>query len=160
MLGKGHTAIRKNKKGKNKNKNASLNNLVEVRNSEGSAAKAPCLSVLSSDEPAKHGRLSDGSFIQNASNDNLFGDVTFALNMRLSSSANLSSEEGIDAQSVEDYVVGCNGGICHTGSEHQQSSNSLIEDETIPSRVEIVNVNMENNLTSHLVPVQEPHKYN
>ncbi|KAG8653680.1 uncharacterized protein LOC110614705 isoform X7 [Manihot esculenta] len=156
VLGKGRTAIRKNKKGKNKNKNASLNNLVEVRNSEGSAAKAPCLSVLSSDEHAKHGRLSDSSFIQNASNDNLFGDVTFALNMRLSSSDNLSSEEGIDTQSVqEDYFVGCNGGICHTGSEHQQSSNSLIEDETIPSRVEIVNVNMENNLTSHLVPVQE-----
>ncbi|KAJ9188600.1 hypothetical protein P3X46_003941 [Hevea brasiliensis] len=156
VLGKGRTATRKNKKGKNKNKNSSLNNLVEVRNSERSVAKAPCLAFISSDEAAKHGRISDRSSIQNASNDNLVGDVTVGLNMRLSSSANVSTKEGVVAQSIqEDCVAGCKGGICSIGSEHQQSSNSLIEDETIPSRVEMVNFNMDNNLTSNLVPVLE-----
>ncbi|XP_012083850.1 uncharacterized protein LOC105643363 isoform X2 [Jatropha curcas] len=154
VIGKGQTAARKNRKRKNKSKTSTLNNVVEVKNAESSVAEGPCMSIICSEEAAKLDMVSDNSATQNVSNDILVGSESFVPNVNLNTSASEPTKEGIGVQSIqEDGVVGQNEGICHIGSEHEQSSNNMMEDESIPSRIETLNFKTETSVTSHVVPM-------
>ncbi|XP_015584405.2 uncharacterized protein LOC8289171 isoform X2 [Ricinus communis] len=157
VLAKGRTAARKNRRGRNKNKNrnSSLNDPVDIRNSERSVAEAPCVPVISSDEAAMLGRASDDLAIQNVFSDDLVESANFTLNTSFCGCVTEPRKEGIDAKRVQGRVVGCNGGTCSINSECKQTSNVMIEDRTISSRAEGVNFKMEDKVISHAVQTPE-----
>ncbi|EEF50321.1 nucleotidyltransferase, putative [Ricinus communis] len=157
VLAKGRTAARKNRRGRNKNKNrnSSLNDPVDIRNSERSVAEAPCVPVISSDEAAMLGRASDDLAIQNVFSDDLVESANFTLNTSFCGCVTEPRKEGIDAKRVQGRVVGCNGGTCSINSECKQTSNVMIEDRTISSRAEGVNFKMEDKVISHVVQTPE-----
>ncbi|CAK7347853.1 unnamed protein product [Dovyalis caffra] len=125
VLGKKRTAARKNRKGRNKKKNSSFNNPVELQKPEIAVAEALSFSVYSSDEAAKLCGASDNLIIQKASNDSL-----------IDHSINEPTREEITLDMPEDRVVGCTEGISDAGLEDYRSSNCFIDNKSMPSRSE------------------------
>lgn len=141
-VGKAQTAARKSRKDKNKNKKSGFNNLVEVGNFERSVMEESSFSVVSLDEAAKSGRASDNPTSQNATDDNTIGNNFFASGSSLpSGSVDVPTREASATQSIQgDYINGSSESFCHISSENSLSNN-VVENQTIPSRLETLNCN-------------------
>ncbi|KAE8038672.1 hypothetical protein FH972_011153 [Carpinus fangiana] len=141
-VGKAQTAARKSWKDKNKNKKSRFNNTVEVGNCERRVMEESSFSVVSQDEAAKSGRASDNPTTHNATDDNTIGNNLFASGSSLpSSSVDVPTSEANATQSIQgDYVKGSRERFCHIGSENS-SSNNVVENQALPSRLETLNFN-------------------
>jgi hypothetical protein len=115
---------------------------VEVGNFERSVMEESSFSVVSQDEAAKSGRASDNPTTQNATDDNTIGNNFLASGSSLpSSSVDVLTREANAAQSIQgDYVNGSSERFCHIGPENGLSNN-VVENQTIPSRLETLNCN-------------------
>ncbi|XP_065859306.1 uncharacterized protein [Euphorbia lathyris] len=151
VLGNGQNGATKKRKakgkGKNKSKSSSSNDPVEVRYSERAVAEVRCLSVTSSDEAARIGKVSDNSAIQNVSEDYMVNGANSTLSKSPSSSANEPTRETIDDQNFRECSVGYSGSICHLDSDHK-SSNNLIVDGSVNSGIKTLNFKMDNHIVS------------
>ncbi|XP_062174305.1 uncharacterized protein LOC133879662 isoform X3 [Alnus glutinosa] len=142
VVGKAQTAARKSRKDKSKNKKSGFNNLVELGNFERSVMEESSFSVVSQDEAAKSGRASDNPTTHYATDDNTIGNNFFASGSSLSSSSvDVPTREASATQSIQgDYVNGSSESFCHIGSENSLCNN-VVENQTIPSRLETLNCN-------------------
>ncbi|XP_044491596.1 uncharacterized protein LOC123215520 isoform X4 [Mangifera indica] len=148
ITGKGRTTARKGRKEKSKNKNASSNNLVGVKDSKILVTETS-FSITKQNEAAKNVAC-DNSSIQNVSKGNVnFGDIV-TLNTSSCHSANKPGTEIIYTQSIEEDPV-----VVSNDPEYQQLSSVRIENQTKPSVEEAINSKEECNIMPHAMPDKE-----
>ncbi|PQM37289.1 uncharacterized protein Pyn_36363 [Prunus yedoensis var. nudiflora] len=127
VVAKAHTAARKGRKDKGKNKITGCKNAVDVRKFERSVMEASSSSVIPEDYTAKCNPVSGDSAFQNIT-DCSAGCNILVTNLIPPDSANGPTKDEDATQSIqENYVIGSSASFCRRVSKDYQSSDNITE---------------------------------
>lgn len=127
FVAKAHTAARKGRKDKGKNKTTGCKNAVDVRKFERSVMEASSSSVIPEDYTAKCDPISGDSAFQNIADCSASCNI-LVTNSILPYSANGPTKDEDATQSIqENYIIGSSASFCCRVSEDYQSSDNITE---------------------------------